>query len=53
MFDTQNKSTFNNDMVIQNHLLRDRLHQGIGIRRKNVLICVMARLESTEKQQAS
>lgn len=34
MFYTHNKSTFNYDMVIQDHLLIERPHQGIGISRK-------------------
>lgn len=39
MFYTHTKSTFNDDMVIQDHLLRDRPHQGIGIGRKMCYLC--------------
>lgn len=34
MFYTHNKSTFNYNMSIQDHLLRDRPHQGTGISRR-------------------
>lgn len=56
MFYTHNKSTFIYDMAIQDHLLRDRPHQEIGISSRMcyfIMAIIMARLESTGKQQAS
>lgn len=36
---THAKSTFKHDTVIQDHLLRDRPHQGIGINGKMFYLC--------------
>lgn len=39
MFCTHNNSTFNDDVVIQDRLLRDRPHQGTGVSRKMCYLC--------------
>lgn len=39
VFYTRAKSTFKPDIVIQDHLLRERPHQGIGISGKMFYLC--------------